>query len=184
MVDESGALTRLISQEQRIEIWEAYLELGSYSKVAKALNRDRETIARHVKCPEFEQFQSRALEEAGKAALGLLKQYTPSAAEDWKRASSVAADKGDHRPAKELLIVTGAVPTDQVAPQTSFVITTGIDPQGQALPNPFVAFAGRSETPKIEPCQEIDNKVGGVPQLPSARGIEPGKGGESDPEHA
>lgn len=183
MVGEPSELTRLVSHEQRVAIWESYLELGSFSKVAKALNRDRETVARHIKCPEFEQFQAKALEDAGKAALGRLKQYSPKAAEDWERACSVAADKGDHRPAKDLLVSTGVIQTDQLATQQGIVIVNGFDQKGEALPNPFMAFAGRSETAQNPSRQGFDNKVGQVPHEYDGCGIEPGNKGESDPNY-
>lgn len=161
---ERGPDTRLISHEERIAIWDAYLELGSYLAVSKKLGRDRETIARHVKCQEFDAYEAKVKEEASRAVMAVMSGRALDYGDHWFTASQEAAAKGDHRPAKDALTALGVVKAGQAAPQTAIVITTGRDQQGQELPSPFAAFAGRSETRDIPFRQGIDTEDGEAPQ--------------------
>lgn len=155
---------RLVSQEERIAIWDAYLELGSYLAVSKKLGRDRETIARHIKCQEFDAYEAKAREEASKAVMSVMSSRALDYGDHWFTASQEAAAKGDHRPAKDALTALGVVKPDQPTAQQGIVIVNGMDQAGQALPNPFQAFAGRSETRDNPSRQILDTEDGAVPQ--------------------
>lgn len=60
---------------------------------------------------------------AGVTKLLALKAY--DAAEDWIKASAIAADKGDHKPAKELLQTIGAVQVIGDSSSTGVTINIG-----------------------------------------------------------
>lgn len=127
-----------VSDDEQRTIWDAYLELGSYSAVAKQLKRDRETISRQVNVPAFEKYRESLHTAAATEALSILKQSAGKASKHWVTASEIAADKGDHKPAKELLQAIGVIQADQGSTHNLTIgVMVGM-PDQPALPDPFL----------------------------------------------
>ena len=96
----STTLTRPpITDSQIAQLFE---EIESGSSVAQAAAVVG--VSRYVAYRVLTKYEEKL---AGVTKLLALKAY--QAAEDWIKASEVAADKGDHKPAKELLQTIGAV---------------------------------------------------------------------------
>jgi hypothetical protein len=147
--------SRYITPEQQREMWEAYLELGSFTQVAKKLGRDRETVARHIKCPEFDQFALKAREDAGKAVMAVMSKRAIDYGDHWFEASREAASKGDHRPAKDALTALGIIkPDTSGTAQQGFIVVNGYMPNGQALPDPFSASPAKAEPTEIVEAEQ------------------------------
>lgn len=107
-----GAGMRITPAERR-EIAIAYLsdpDLGTISACAKHFSRTREAIAGCLKGDEFEALRRQVDHEAGESAKGILKRARIKAANAWvDKAIDAAAEKGDHKPARDLLIVTKVI---------------------------------------------------------------------------
>ncbi len=72
--------------------------------------RSREAIARCLKGPDFEKLAEEIRQEAAESARNILRPHQIRAATLWAtKAIDVAADKGNHRPAKQLLEATGVI---------------------------------------------------------------------------
>lgn len=109
-----------LSAEQKQRIRVAYLESGGQLSctqlgarcatvpgVERAVNR--ETVAACLKGPEFDALRKHFDTEIKAGAVERLKAGILPAADAWVKAVGVAADKGDHKPAKDLLMHTGTI---------------------------------------------------------------------------
>src|SRR5262245_22580857 len=107
-----------LSPEQKQAIRVAYLETGgtvTYAEmgrrcatfVGRAVNR--ETVAACLKGPEYEALRKHFDTEIKASAIERLKAGILPAADAWVKAIDNAADKGDHKPAKDLLMHTGTI---------------------------------------------------------------------------
>ena len=107
-----GAGMRIMPAERR-EIALAYLsdpDLGTISACAKHFNRTREAIAGCLKGEDFEALRRHVDHEAGESAKGILMRGREKAAKAWvEKAVDTAAEKGDHKPARDLLIATKVI---------------------------------------------------------------------------
>ena len=112
-----------LSAEQKQAIRVAYLETGGSVTYAEMGRRcaviigrevNRETVAGCFKGPEYEALRKHFDTEIKAGAVERLKAGILPAADAWVRAVDVAGDKGDHKPAKELLMHTGVIePLDE-----------------------------------------------------------------------
>ena len=82
-----------------IAILRAYDDGDNPSTIARAVNSDIRTVGGVLR-----QYRDRV-----NGAKALLMGLTPSAIQAWSTAIPIAATRGDHRPAKELLQATGIV---------------------------------------------------------------------------
>jgi hypothetical protein len=80
-----------------------FIELG------KRFNVNRETVSACLKGPEFDKLRAAFESEVRASAVQRLKSAVGPAADAWVRAIDHAADKGDHKPAKDLLMHTGTI---------------------------------------------------------------------------
>jgi len=71
-------------------------------------------------------------------ARGTLKGHVVSAAKDWRTASGIAAQKGDHRPAKDLLLSARAIERVCDSSGTQVTVVVGM-PGRPAMPAPSQA---------------------------------------------
>jgi hypothetical protein len=107
-----------LTPEQKQAIRVAYLETGgnvTYAdmgrRCAAVIGREvnRETVAACLKGPEYDALRKHFDSEVKASAVERLKAGILPAADAWVKAIDVAADKGDHKPAKELLMHTGTI---------------------------------------------------------------------------
>src|SRR4051812_37305145 len=107
-----GAGMRIAPAERR-EIALAYLsdpDLGTISACAKHFSRTREAIAGCLKGDDFETLRRQVDHEAGEGAKDILKRARVKAATAWvDKAIDAAAEKGDHKPARDLLVATKVI---------------------------------------------------------------------------
>ena len=104
----AGHLTH--DEKQAIRL--AYLEQGrrtTRQALAAQFNVNRETLAACLQGKEFEELQQQLEQELRRAAFDRLKANVLPAANAWVDSLDVAAQKGDHRPAKELLLHTNVI---------------------------------------------------------------------------
>jgi hypothetical protein len=139
-----------LTPEQRQAIRVAYLETGgnvTYAdmgrRCAAIVGREvnRETVAACLKGPAYDKLRKHFDTEIKASAVERLKAGILPAADAWVKAVDVAADKGDHKPAKELLLHTGTIdPLDAdgraQGPLVLVYVGNGKTPIG---PNPFRA---------------------------------------------
>jgi hypothetical protein len=114
-----GAGMRITPAERR-EIALAYLSepgLGTISACAKHFSRTREAIAGCLKGEDFETLRRQVDHEMGESATATLKRAVGQAATAWVGAVDVAAEKGDHKPARDLLIATNVIEPPQDGPK-------------------------------------------------------------------
>jgi hypothetical protein len=107
-----GAGMRLAPAEKR-EIAIAYLtdpDLGTITACAKHFTHTREAISACLRGDEFEALRTQVDIEAGDEAKGILKRARVKAAKAWvDTAIDAAAERGDHKPAKDLLVATHVI---------------------------------------------------------------------------
>lgn len=87
----------------------ALVEGASVSEIARQTGRDRGTIANILRAEDSQSFRSQLETEARDAAVQILRGNAEKAARAWGTAVGQAAEKGDHRPAKDLLLAVGAI---------------------------------------------------------------------------
>lgn len=113
-----GAGMRTTPAERR-EIALAYLtdpELGTISACAKYFKRTREAISACLKGEAFERLRKEVDLDAGEHAKRILTGAREQGARAWVQALDIAAEKGDHKPARDLLVATKVI---EPAPATS-----------------------------------------------------------------
>jgi hypothetical protein len=101
-----------LSFEEKTAIRLAYLEAGgtlTYIELGRRFNVNRETVSACLKGPEFEKMRGGFESEVRATAVQRLKAAVIPAADAWVRAIEGAADQGDHKPAKDLLMHTGTI---------------------------------------------------------------------------
>ena len=79
------------------------------AEIARRTGRDRGTVAAVLKADETKQLELQLAASQKDRALAILHRHTATAAESWHEAVAVAAGKGDHRPAKDLLLHTDVI---------------------------------------------------------------------------
>lgn len=114
-----GAGMRVTPAERR-EIQIAYLtdpDLGSITACAKHFTRTRDAVRACLTGDDFEALRKQVDIDAGDEAKGILKRARVRAAKAWvETAIDAAAERGDHKPAKDLLVATKVI---EPAPATS-----------------------------------------------------------------
>ena len=87
----------------------ALVDGASMSEIARQTGRDRGTVANVLRAEDSLTFRDQLETEAREAAVQILRGTSEKAARAWGSAIGVAADRGDHRPAKDLLVAVGAI---------------------------------------------------------------------------
>ena len=109
----------------------------STSEIARRTGRNRETIANILRGDDTRELQNQLEGEMKAAALRHLRVTGEKAARAWGIAIAAAADKGDHRPAKDLLLHTGVI-QPMNGPQTAIGVRVIVGSASQpAGPDPF-----------------------------------------------
>ena len=101
-----------LTPERKQEIRHAYFASGctlTRIQLASRFNVNRDTVAACLKGPEYEALRRQYETEIHSEARDVLKSAIMPAAEGWKKAVTVAGEKGDHKPAKDLLMHTGVI---------------------------------------------------------------------------
>jgi transposase-like protein len=129
-----------LTPDERRDIQRLKLVEGeSISEIARRTGRNRETVANVLRSEDTRELAQHLETESREAVLKVLRGSSEQAARDWRRASSTAADKGDHRPAKDLLLHTGVIqPLD--SPVNVGVRVIGGSADQPAGPDPFEAI--------------------------------------------
>jgi hypothetical protein len=112
-----------LTPEEKTAIRLEYLEHGgrmTRKAIAAKFRVNRDTVSECLKGPDFERLQKQFEQELREAAVRRLKAHVLPAADAWCDAIDTAAQRGDHKPARELLLHTGVI-----APITG-VDSTGI----------------------------------------------------------
>lgn len=133
-----GRGSQLTADERRQVQCLALVDGASVSEVARQTGRDRGTIANILRAEDSQSFRSQLETEAREAAVQILRGNAEKAARAWGTAIGQAADKGDHRPAKDLLLAVGAIQDHgNTAPGIVVIVGTPDHPAGR---DPFEAM--------------------------------------------
>lgn len=101
-----------LSEQEKTAIRLAYLEAAgtkTYKQLAAEFGVNRDTVSACCKGPEFQRLEKQLEAEMRHSAVNKLKALTMPAVDAWGDAIPIAARKGDHRPARELLQHVGIV---------------------------------------------------------------------------
>ena len=121
-----------VSPAERLDIQRTYLsEHGAtISGLAAQFGRTRETIAACLKGEDFDRLKARVQSEVAEEAMAVLRRNAVRAAEKWAgEALEIAASKGDHKPARDLLVAAKMIDTDSDGP--AITIRFGVNIVGQ-----------------------------------------------------
>lgn len=111
-----------LAPAERAQIQElALIEGLNKSEIARRVCRDRETVANVLQADDSQALAAQLQSEQREAALEVLRRAVVPMARAWQRAAEHAAEKGDHRPARDLLLHT-----DVIEPIPDAQHTTGV----------------------------------------------------------
>ena len=89
--------------------WPTLVEGLNHSELARRFGRSRETIGGVLKGEAFETTKKEVQQGITDEARLILQRHMVPAAVAWGRTLGIASEKGDHRPAKALLLHTKAI---------------------------------------------------------------------------
>jgi hypothetical protein len=142
-----------LSPDLKTEIRLAFLESGgtlTCVELAKRFDCNRDTISAVLKAPEMEPLRAAFDAQKKAAAVQRLHAAVEPAAAAWVRAVEIAADKGDWKAAKELLLATRTIdPLGDT--QSGVTVLVGL----QVPPGSSVINLGPALTPA--PAKPIDS---------------------------
>jgi ParB-like chromosome segregation protein Spo0J len=99
-----------LTPDERREIQELALLAGcSQAEIGRRVHRDRQTVANVVNADDTKALAAQLQSEQREAALEVLRRAVVPMARAWQRAAEHAADRGDHRPARDLLLHTDVI---------------------------------------------------------------------------
>lgn len=135
-----------LTPDERHEIQRlGIVERCSIAEIARRTDRDRGTVAAVLQSGESQAFRQQFETDAREEILRLLRVSGPQAAREWVHAVTQAAKKGDHRPARDLLLHAGAIePIDGTSPATRVAIFIGT-PEHPLNDLPPLILSRRSE---------------------------------------
>ena len=104
--------------------WDWLAEGLSRKQIAARVGRTRETISAQLRDDDFQALKRELDAEMAEEARTTLRSHVRSAATYWVKAAAVAAKRGDHRPARDLLLHAGVITRlgETVGPQMQVVI--------------------------------------------------------------
>lgn len=113
-----------VTPSERREIQQLFLVDGlTKADIAKKMGRTRETIASALQGEDFERFRQEIESELFETAQRKLKSNVGRAADGWIKAIDKAAERGDHKPSKDLLMHTKVIdPLGQHGAQGALVL--------------------------------------------------------------
>jgi hypothetical protein len=99
-----------LTQDERREIQRlSIVGRCSVADIARRTDRDRGTVANVLQSGESQALRQQLETDAREEVLRLLKASGPQAAREWAHAVTQAANKGDHRAARDLLLHAGLI---------------------------------------------------------------------------
>ena len=99
-----------VMPDERREIQRMHLVEGlNQRQLADRFGRTRETIAKQLQDDDFQAVKREVHAEMAVEARSTLRGHVRVAAKDWVTASRIAAKRGDHKPAKDLLMHAGVI---------------------------------------------------------------------------
>ena len=122
---------------ERRAIQLAYLTQGMTKRViATQFGRSEQVVYRVLSGPDFDEVRRELTEGTRDQAKLMLERAMPEAVTQWLRAMPTAADKGDHRPAKDLLLHTKLIDplVDHPAPPPAVMICIGMPGRPAVVP--------------------------------------------------
>jgi transposase-like protein len=127
-----------VTPDERREIQCLRLVDGdSVSEIARKTGRNRETIANVLQAEDTHALRVQLENEGKEAAMRELQSARHRAARAWGTAMQQAADRGDHRPAKDLLLHTGVIqPLEKGGMNFAVQVVVGTS-EHPAGPDPF-----------------------------------------------
>jgi hypothetical protein len=125
-----------VTDEEALDIRVWYLADGmNFSQIARKTGRTRETVAQVIKDPATDALRTIIHEEKVQRAKAKLRAHVDTAAEAWVRAVDIAADKGDHKPAKELLLTERVIdPVGEPSAAFQVIVNQPGSPHNAPLP--------------------------------------------------
>ena len=140
-----------VTPTERLEMQRLFLVDGlTKTAIAQKTGRTRETVGGVLAGADFDRLKTQIESEIFDEARRILKGNVVRAAKAWPRAIDTAAEKGNHKPAKDLLIHTGVIePIGESGAQGALVLVgvniyqdmgTGQRFHGEPPPNRPVAI--------------------------------------------
>ncbi len=116
-----------VTPAERREIQRLHLAEGlNQRQLAARTGRTRETIAAQLKGADFERLRDQVETNLVETVTRYLKNNADKAAKAWVRALDRAAQKGDHKPAKYLLMHAGVIDYPGETSRPQFVVVVGM----------------------------------------------------------
>jgi len=126
-----------LTPDERREIQRLRLVDGeSISEIARRVGRNRETVANIVRSDDTIELAQQLESESREAATRVLRGTSEQAARAWRKAIDMAADKGDHRPARDILLHNGVIQSLNGPANIGIQVIVGT-PGNPAGPDPF-----------------------------------------------
>ena len=132
----------------------------SQSEIARQLGRDRGTIASVLRAEDTQTLKARIEDGQADEALRVLRRNVAKVAGNWVEASLNAATRGDHRPARDLLLHTRVIDP--------------VDGDRRSGPTVQIVLNGGSPPLELSPAITVSGHVSSSPELPAA--VEPSEG--------
>lgn len=121
-----GRGSEIRAAERREIMLTALAEGLPIGALADRFGRTRRSIARVLKHPDFDTLRERMDEEGRQDALRVLQAHRTVAAQAWTQALGRAAQKGDHRPSRDLLLHTDVIsPISQQGSGPAVIVNIG-----------------------------------------------------------
>ena len=138
-----------IALDERRDIQQAHLEGLNRSELALKFGRTRKAIARALDGKDFVELEAKATEGMVETARRRLALAIPKAVDAWvNKAIEKAAGRGNHKPAKDLLLATGVVQAD-AAPAT-VVKVAFVGMRGRPIEGPSKADFAAAEAAELD----------------------------------
>ena len=134
-----------VTPAERRQIQRLHLAEGlSRKQIAARVGRTRETIAAQLRDDDFQALKRELTAEMAEEARTTLKSHVRSAATYWVKAAAVAAKRGDHRPARDLLLHAGVI--TRLDEPSGHGVTVLVGMPGGPCADPAVAGGNRRGT--------------------------------------
>ena len=134
----------------------------SRKQIAARVGRTRETIAAQLRDDDFRALKRELNAEMAEEARHALNGYVRSAAKDWVTASAIAAKRGDHKPAKELLLHAGVIKRlgETAEPQVTVLV---------GMPGAPALIPPSQEVIDAAPTDQVRDALRSAPSVPRSR---------------
>lgn len=144
-----------LTPTERAEIQSLYLlEDLSQSEIARRVGRDRETVRNVMRAEDTRALADQLAADARDTVIQTLRRAAPRMAQHWMDAAAVAKDRGDHRPARDLLLHVGAIEPVVGAGGTGSRVTIVVGMPGRPAGEPGAVTIDVSAEAASEPEAE------------------------------